>query len=47
MCIRDRNNSECADKIADHFKNNEVVSIHSSEPNLETVFIALTGRQLI
>lgn len=42
-----QNNSECADKIADHFRNNEVVSIHSSEPTLETVFISLTGRKLI
>lgn len=41
------NNSESADKIAQHFKNNEVASIHSSEPNLETVFISLTGRKLI
>ena len=39
--------SECADKIANHFRNNEVVSIHSSEPTLETVFISLTGRKLI
>lgn len=42
-----QNNGECADKIADHFRNNEVVSIHSSEPTLETVFISLTGRKLI
>lgn len=41
------NNSEYANKIYEHFKNNEVVSIHSSEPTLETVFISLTGRKLI
>ena len=41
------NNNESADKIAEHFRNNEVVSIHSSEPTLETVFISLTGRKLI
>ena len=45
--VRYLNNSECADKVADHFRKNEVVSIHSSEPNLETVFISLTGRKLI
>lgn len=32
--------------IADYFSNNMVESIHSSEPNLETVFIKLTGREL-
>ena len=41
------NNSDSADKIAEHFRNNEVVSIHSSEPTLETVFISLTGRKLV
>ncbi|WP_290770886.1 ABC transporter ATP-binding protein [Anaerofustis sp.] len=41
------NNNENANKIYEHFKNNEVVSIHSSEPTLETVFISLTGRKLI
>lgn len=45
--VRYLNNNECADKVADHFRKNEVVSIHSSEPNLETVFISLTGRKLI
>ena len=33
-------------KIAEMFENEFVESIHSSEPNLETVFIQLTGRNL-
>jgi len=33
-------------KIAEMFENELVESIHSSEPNLETVFIQLTGRKL-
>ncbi len=39
-----RENSEI---IKGYFENNRVVSIHSSEPNLETVFINLTGRSLV
>ena len=42
-----KNSSESADKIKKYFDNNEIVSIHSSEPNLETVFISLTGRSLV
>lgn len=41
------NNSLNADKIAQYFKDDNVLSIHSSEPNLESVFIALTGRKLV
>lgn len=35
-----------AKAIADYFADDMVESIHSSEPNLETVFIKLTGREL-
>jgi len=35
-----------SEKIAEMFENELVESIHSSEPNLETVFIQLTGRKL-
>lgn len=42
-----KNNSESADKIKEYFELNNVKSIHSSEPNLETVFISLTGRSLV
>jgi len=35
-----------SEKIAKMFENELVESIHSSEPNLETVFIQLTGRKL-
>lgn len=38
------NKKENASKIAELFQNNIVKSIHSSEPNLETVFMELTGR---
>ncbi|HWT74798.1 MAG TPA: ABC transporter ATP-binding protein [Mobilitalea sp.] len=40
------NNSGAADRIAEYFANDNVEAIHSSEPNLETVFISLTGREL-
>jgi len=36
-----------AEKIYRYFQEDMVESIHSSEPNLETVFIELTGRGLI
>ncbi len=38
--------SESAKSIADYFAADQVESIHSSEPNLESVFITLTGRKL-
>ena len=34
-------------KLATLFENEEVLSIHSSEPTLETVFIELTGKELV
>jgi ABC-2 type transport system ATP-binding protein len=34
------------EKIAAYFENDNVESIHSSEPNLETVFMTLTGKEL-
>lgn len=39
------NSSIVADKIGDYFRNGRIKTIHSSEPNLETVFIELTGRK--
>lgn len=41
------NNSESAEVIKELFEEERVESIHSSEPNLETVFINLTGRGLL
>ena len=41
------NSSENAEKIAGYFSQGMVESIHSSEPNLETVFMELTGRGLV
>jgi ABC-2 type transport system ATP-binding protein len=41
-----RNSKESAQKVADCFYQDKVESIHSTEPNLETVFMDLTGRKL-
>lgn len=40
-----KNNPESAEQIRDYFATGTVVTIHSSEPNLETVFVELTGRR--
>lgn len=40
------NHESSATKVADYLSNNEIESIHSTEPNLETVFMELTGRGL-
>lgn len=37
---------ENADKIKEYFERGEVETIHSTEPNLETIFMELTGRKL-
>ena len=39
-------NKEAAEKIFELLKNGMVETIHSSEPNLETVFLEITGRKL-
>jgi len=41
------NRKESAKEIASYFYEEDVLSIHSSEPTLETVFVALTGRGLL
>lgn len=41
-----QNHPDFADQIAALFASNDVESIHSSEPNLETVFMTLTGKEL-
>ncbi len=41
------NTKDNASSIASYFELQQVKSIHSSEPNLETVFIELTGRKLV
>ena len=33
-------------KVKQYLEENQIETIHSSEPNLETVFIELTGRKL-
>jgi ABC-2 type transport system ATP-binding protein len=40
-----QNDASSAEMISNYFKENAVESIHSSEPNLETVFMELTGRR--
>jgi ABC-2 type transport system ATP-binding protein len=40
------NNNNSSEQIASYFRENNVEAIHSTEPNLETVFISLTGREL-
>jgi ABC-2 type transport system ATP-binding protein len=40
------NKPENATQIASYFADEKVEAIHSSEPNLETVFMTLTGREL-
>jgi ABC-2 type transport system ATP-binding protein len=40
-----RNDASSADRIRDYFEHNTVESIHSTEPNLEMVFMELTGRR--
>jgi len=42
-----KNTRESSETIKEYFENNRVISIHSSEPNLESVFISLTGRSLV
>lgn len=40
-----QNESKAAGKIKELFRSEQVESIHSTEPNLETVFLELTGRR--
>jgi len=41
------NDSSSAADIAGYFEKGLVESIHSSEPDLESVFISFTGRKLV
>jgi ABC-2 type transport system ATP-binding protein len=41
------NNNYSSERIASYFRENNVEAIHSTEPNLETVFITLTGKELV
>lgn len=40
------NSPQSAETIMEFFKEDKVLAIHSSEPNLETVFLRVTGRGL-
>jgi len=40
------NSPEYADRLAEFFLRDNVAAIHSSEPNLEMVFMKLTGKEL-
>jgi len=44
--VRLPNSPEQAEKIAGFFMGDNVAAIHSSEPNLENVFLKLTGKEL-
>lgn len=41
------NNKDSAALVAKHIENEEIVTMHSSEPTLESVFINITGKELI
>jgi ABC-2 type transport system ATP-binding protein len=41
------NNAESAEIISRYFSESQVEAIHSTEPNLESVFLTLTGRKLV
>ncbi|GAA0179993.1 ABC transporter ATP-binding protein [Clostridium sediminicola] len=41
-----KNDKEGADKIKNWMLNNKLLTIHSKEPNLEEIFLSLTGRGL-
>lgn len=41
-----RNDPSSAEILAGYIRKNQIESIHSTEPNLETVFIELTGRKI-
>ncbi len=41
-----QHNRECGEQIKSYFLKDEIETIHSTEPNLETVFMELTGRKL-
>lgn len=41
-----RHESDSAEKIARYLKNGELETIHTTEPNLETIFMELTGGEL-
>ena len=38
-------NEESAELIKDYIINNKLETIHSTEPNLETIFMELTGKE--
>lgn len=40
-----QNDSSSADEVKEYLKNGMVETIHSTEPNLETVFMELTGKK--
>ena len=40
------NESDSAESIYEYFKKGIVKTIHTTEPNLETVFMELTGKEL-
>jgi ABC-2 type transport system ATP-binding protein len=47
QCVKFLNQPKNAMMISEYFSKNSVSAIHSSEPNLESVFIEVTGRKLV
>jgi len=43
--VKLQNRMESADAIADYFRNDQVETIHSSEPDLESVFLSVTDKK--
>lgn len=41
------NNSEAAETVKEYLEAGSIETIHSTEPNLETVFMELTGKRLV
>ena len=41
------NNGEAAETVKEYLKAGSIETIHSTEPNLETVFMELTGKRLV
>lgn len=42
-----KNTRECISKLTECLENGNIETIHSSEPSLETVFLQLTGKELM
>lgn len=46
-CMELKNDREAADTVKGYLETGSIETIHSTEPNLETVFMELTGKSLV